>query len=218
MHREHQDGALGGGPLELLGRLDAAHARHGDVHEHDLRPRAENRLDALRGAALAGDDAHVRRVVPLVAEVVGKSRAHVANTLRLLSLPRAVQDLLDNGQISVGQARPLIGLNDAEAAAKLIVKRGMSARQAERLAKNFGRKRGLALVAKDTDTAALEQSLAQATGYKVSIAFDGKGGSVTVAYTSLEQLDDIVRRLSSGGRAKDREEIELPVQDIQQAS
>ncbi len=137
-----------------------------------------------------------------VAEVVGKSRAHVANTLRLLTLPRAVQDLLDNGQISVGQARPLIGLNDAETAAKLIVKRGLSARQAERLAKGFGRKRRLALVAKDTDTAALEQSLAKATGYKVNIAFDGKGGSVNIAYTSLEQLDDIVRRLSNGGRSK----------------
>ena len=155
-----------------------------------------------------------------VAEVVGKSRAHVANTLRLLSLPRAVQDLLDNGQISVGQARPLIGLNDAETVAKLIVKRGLSARQAERLAKGFGRKRRLALVAKDTDTAALEQSLAQATGYKVSIAFDGKGGSVTVAYTSLEQLDDIVRRLSSGGRVKIQADATdpAPEADLQRAS
>ena len=136
-----------------------------------------------------------------VAEVVGKSRAHVANTLRLLTLPTAVQDLLDEGKISVGQARPLIGLNDAESVAKLIIKRGLNARQAERLAKGFGRKRRLALVAKDTDTAALEQSLEQATGYKVKIAFDGKGGAVTVAYSSLEQLDDIVRRLSTGGRA-----------------
>jgi ParB family chromosome partitioning protein len=137
-----------------------------------------------------------------VAEVVGKSRAHVANTLRLLSLPRAVQDLLDSGQVTAGQVRPLIGLSDAEAVAKLIVKRGLSARQAERLAKGYGRKRRLAIVPKDTDTAALEQSLAQATGYKVNIAFDGKGGTVNIAYTSLEQLDDIVRRLSTGGRAK----------------
>ena len=150
-----------------------------------------------------------------VAEVVGKSRAHVANILRLLSLPRAVQDLLDNGQMTIGQARPLIGLADAEAAAKLIVKRGMSARQAERFAKGFGRKRRLALVAKDTDTAALEQSLGQATGYKVNIAFDGKGGTVSIAYTSLEQLDDIVRRLSSAGRVRDRGDDDV---DLQQAS
>jgi ParB family chromosome partitioning protein len=151
-----------------------------------------------------------------VAEAVGKSRTHVANILRLLTLPRAVQDLLDNGQMTVGQARPLIGLADAETAAKLIVKRGMSARQAERFAKGFGRKRRLALVAKDTDTAALEQSLAQAAGYKVNIAFDGKGGTVSIAYASLEQLDDIVRRLSQGGRAKGpSDDSDL---DLQQAS
>ena len=152
-----------------------------------------------------------------VAEVVGKSRAHVANTLRLLSLPRAVQDLLDAGTITAGQARPLIGLSDAEAVAKLIVKRGLSARQAERLAKGFGRKRRLAVVPKDTDTAALEQSLEQATGYKVNISFDGKGGAVTVNYASLEQLDDIVRRLSTGGRRKS-EEPETNPDDLQQAS
>ena len=149
-----------------------------------------------------------------VAEVVGKSRAHVANTLRLLSLPPAVQDLLDNGQISAGQARPLIGLANAEAVAKMIVKRGLSARQVERLAKGFGRKRRLVVVPKDTDTQALEQSLEQATGYKVNIGFDGKGGSVTVSYTSLEQLDDIVRRLSSGGRVKTHQADD----DLQQAS
>jgi ParB family chromosome partitioning protein len=154
-----------------------------------------------------------------VAEVVGKSRAHVANTLRLLSLPRGVQDLLDAGQITVGQVRPLIGMNEAEQVAKLIVKRGMSARQAERFAKGFGRKRRLALVAKDTDTAALEQSLAQATGYKVNIAFDGKGGHVNIAYSSLEQLDDIVRRLSSGGRVQDASESDDDSPgDLQQAS
>jgi ParB family chromosome partitioning protein len=159
-----------------------------------------------------------------VAEVVGKSRAHIANTLRLLSLPFAVQELLDQGQITVGQVRPLIGLSNAEAMAKLVVKRGLSARQTERLAKGYGRKRRLTVVAKDTDTAALEQSLAQATGYKVNIAFDGKGGTVSVAYTSLEQLDDIVRRLSSGGKVNRPADDELPENivtdsgDFQQAS
>jgi len=154
-----------------------------------------------------------------VAEVVGKSRAHVANTLRLLTLPRAVQDLIDAGEITVGQARPLIGLGDAEAVAKLIVKRGLSARQAERLAKGFGRKRRLAVVPKDTDTAALEQSLEKATGYKVNISFDGKGGAVTVNYSSLEQLDDIVHRLSTGGRSKPRSEgMDPDTDDLQQAS
>lgn len=158
-----------------------------------------------------------------VAEVVGKSRVHVANMLRLLTLPAGVQDLLDNGQITVGQARPLIGLNDSEAIAKLIIKRGLNARQAERLAKGFGRKRRLALVAKDTDTAALEQSLEQATGYKINISFDGKSGAVTVAYNNLEQLDEIVRRLSQGGRgakvtAEDSDSDSAAAEDLQRAS
>ena len=151
-----------------------------------------------------------------VADVVGKSRAHVANTMRLLGLPRAVQDLIDAGQLTPGQARPLIGLSDADTVAKLIVKRGLSARQAERLAKGYGRKRRLTVVPKDTDTAALEQSLEQATGYKVNISFDGKGGAVTVNYSSLEQLDDIVRRLSSGGRVKSRADDDTD--DMQEAS
>jgi len=134
-----------------------------------------------------------------VGEIVGKSRAHVANTLRLLNLPFNVLQMLEEGKISAGQARPLIGVARAEDIAREVVKKGMSARQAERYAKSYGRKRRVAMLAKDTDTAALEESLAKATGYKVDIAFDGTGGTVTIAYANLEQLDDIVHRLSSGG-------------------
>src|SRR6185503_12523861 len=112
-----------------------------------------------------------------LAEAVGKSRAHVANTMRLLALPEAVLTLIEQGKLSAGQARPLIGRADAEVIAKLIVKRGLSARQSERLAKGFGRRASRRDLAKDTDTVALEQSLGQATGYKVSITFDGKGGT-----------------------------------------
>lgn len=156
-----------------------------------------------------------------VAEVVGKSRTHVANLIRLLSLPEAVQVLLDSGEISVGQARPLIGLDEAEALAGKIVKRGLSARQVERLAKGFGSRRRSQPHAKDADTAALEKNLEQATGYTVKIAFDGKGGSVSVAYSSLEQLDDIVRRLSSGGRIKSKQpdtETNFPADDMTSAA
>jgi ParB family transcriptional regulator, chromosome partitioning protein len=156
-----------------------------------------------------------------VAQVVGKSRTHVANLIRLLSLPEAVQALLDSGEISVGQARPLIGLDGAEALAGKIVKRGLSARQVERLAKGFGSRRRSQPHAKDADTAALEKNLEQATGYTVKIAFDGKGGSVSVAYSSLEQLDDIVRRLSSGGRIKSKQpatESTYPTGDMTSAT
>lgn len=135
-----------------------------------------------------------------VGEIVGKSRAHVANTLRLLQLPFAVLQMLEEGKLTAGQVRPLVGVARAEEIAREIIKRGMSARQAERFAKSFGRtKRRAKTLPKDTDTAALEQNLAKATGYKVAISFDGKGGAVTIAYANLEQLDDIVRRLSADG-------------------
>lgn len=135
-----------------------------------------------------------------IGEIVGKSRAHVANTLRLLNLPFSVLQMLEEGKITAGQVRPLIGSSRAEEIAREVVKKGMSARQAERFAKSFGRKRRAAanMLPKDTDTAALEQSLMKTTGYKTNIAFDGTGGTVTIAYASLEQLDDIVRRLSTG--------------------
>jgi ParB family chromosome partitioning protein len=138
-----------------------------------------------------------------VGEIVGKSRAHVANMLRLLTLPPAVLDMIDTGQLTAGQARPLIGLSGAEAAARLVVKRGLSARQTERLAKGFGKKRKLqaANLAKDSDTVALEKSLEQATGYDVKINFDGVAGTVVIGYANLEQLDDIVRRLSANGKS-----------------
>jgi ParB family chromosome partitioning protein len=154
-----------------------------------------------------------------VGEMVGKSRAHVANMLRLLSLPGPVLDLIERGELSAGQARPLIGLSGAEAAARLIVKRGLSARQAERLAKGFGKKRKLtaAAVAKDADTVALEKSLEQATGYDVKINFDGAGGTVVVSYGNLEQLDDIVRRLSGNGRpTKARDERDPDTMDLEE--
>jgi ParB family chromosome partitioning protein len=170
-----------------------------NLQRQDLSPVEE----ALGYKRLQDEFGHTQEQL---AESVGKSRAHVANTMRLLALPQSVLDLVQQGKLSAGQVRPLIGRADAEVIAKLIVKRGLSARQAERLAKGFGRRASRRELAKDTDTVALEQSLAQATGYKVNITFDGKGGTLSVAYASLEQLDDIVKRLSSGGRAADADE------------
>ncbi len=154
-----------------------------------------------------------------VANVVGKGRTAIANALRLLTLPDAVQDMIEKGQLSIGQARPLIGRKDAEEIARIVVKKGLSARQTERLSKNFGvskaTRTGVAILAKDADTAALEQSLAQATGYNVTISFNGKGGEVTIAYATLEQLDDIVKRLSNGPRkvVADDDTDELPTEE-----
>jgi ParB family transcriptional regulator, chromosome partitioning protein len=136
-----------------------------------------------------------------IGEIVGKSRTHVANVLRLLQLPDNVQRMIEDGKLNAGQARPLVGLKNAEALAFTIVRRGMSARQAERLAKSYGKtKRVSARADKDADTRALEQTLEDATGYHVDIKYNGKSGKVVIGYASLEQLDDIVKRLSTGGR------------------
>ncbi len=142
-----------------------------------------------------------------LAEVMGKSRPHVSNLLRLLTLPESILTMIDTGALTMGQARPLIGLAQAEILAKQIVKKGLSARDAERLAKGYGRHKAVQRLMKDADTVALEQSLEKATGYKVNVSFNGKGGVVSIGYASLEQLDDIVRRLSSGKPSKAPEDL-----------
>lgn len=166
-----------------------------NLQRQDLSP-----VEEARGyRALLDDFEHTQEQV---AGVVGKSRAHVANSIRLLSLPESVLSLLDMGEITVGQARPLIGLDSAADLASKIVKGGLSARQAERMARGFRNIKRPTRRAKDPDIAALEENLEQTTGYSVKIGFDGKGGSVSIAYATLEQLDDIVNRLSGGGRSK----------------
>jgi len=144
----------------------------------------------------------------VLARVVGKSRSHIANTLRLLGLPPAVKALVAERRLSAGHARALVGLDDAEALARRIVKDGLNVRQAERLAQRArtggipsgrGRKPAAAPLAgrdKDPDTLALERDLTNLLGLKVTIDLHEHGGALTVQYQTLEQLDDILRRLS----------------------
>ncbi|MBO38290.1 MAG: chromosome partitioning protein ParB [Rhodospirillaceae bacterium] len=131
--------------------------------------------------------------------VIGKSRSHIANTLRLLSLPDAVKSLLNDGKISAGHARALIGVPDPKAIADEIVKRGLNVRQVERLIK--ASKGPLypkphKTLKKDPDTLSLEQTLAGLLGLAVEIDFNGSGGKLVVKYNNLDQLDDLIRRLS----------------------
>lgn len=129
-----------------------------------------------------------------LATEVGKSRSHVANTLRLLKLPDAVKTLVREGKLTAGHARTLVGRPDAEALAHQIVEAGLNVRQAEK--RTSGRK-GHHRPEKDPDTRALEHSLTNALGLKVDIADHGKaGGHLSITYKTLEQLDDLVRRLS----------------------
>jgi len=134
-----------------------------------------------------------------LSKVVGKSRSHVANLLRLLDLPPGVKTLLDGGKITAGHARALLGVEDAETLARQIVARNLNVRQTERLTQ-LGKKRNArkqTLSAKDTDTLALERELSAILGLKVTLKPSGKAGDLTVRYESLEQLDDVVQRLST---------------------
>ena len=131
-----------------------------------------------------------------VSTVVGKSRSHVANTLRLLKLPRTVQSLIMDGRLSAGHARTLIGVSNPEKFAQDIVNKKLNVRQAERKAKPPTK--APIKSAKDADTKALETGISNALGMKVEIEHQGnKGGLVHIHYKTLEQLDDIMHRLSS---------------------
>jgi ParB family chromosome partitioning protein len=138
-----------------------------------------------------------------VASIVGKSRSHVANTLRLLKLSDTIKAYVQSGQLSAGHARALIGQPNAEELAAEIVKRGLNVRQVEALARKDGKKqarkaRQTGQLGKDADTEALENRLTNALGLLVAIEHRPNGGGVLqVRYRTLEQLDDVVKRLES---------------------
>lgn len=140
-----------------------------------------------------------------LAEVMGKSRSHVANTLRLLTLPDPVRAMIVDGALSAGHARTLIGRSDAEAMARTIVTRGLNVRAAERARAGDGKhkpkgKRPKEAAPKDADTRALEAQLSNALGLEVDVMFDeAAGGHVLIRYKTLDQLDEICRRLTAAG-------------------
>jgi ParB family transcriptional regulator, chromosome partitioning protein len=137
-----------------------------------------------------------------IARIVGKSRPHVSNTVRLLKLPEPVKAYIHAGQLTAGHARMLLGQPNPEQLAESIVKRGLNVRQVENMARVSGRQHGAAprraRPGKDADTAALEKRLADALGLQVTIDHRANGGgTVEIRYRTLEQLDDIVRRLET---------------------
>jgi ParB family chromosome partitioning protein len=134
-----------------------------------------------------------------VAQIVGKSRSHVANTLRLLKLSEPVQALLRSGELSAGHARQLVGQPNALELAQNIIKRGMSVRQVEEEARREGRAQTRELTgtsrAKDADTKALEKKLSDALGLDVTVDHRGQGGTLHIKYRDLDQLDAVLRKL-----------------------
>ena len=130
---------------------------------------------------------------------VGKSRSHVANVMRLLNLPLSVRLDVQSGKLSAGHARAILAHPDPEAAAKIVIARGLSVRQAEALATAKPEK-SPGVAAKDPETEALERDLSDRLGLTVEVSFDGRGGSLTVKYRSLDQLDSVVALLSQHQR------------------
>lgn len=165
-----------------------------NVQREDLNPIEEARAYwSLMGVLQITQEEAARRV--------GKSRSHVANTLRLTQLPETVQEHLVEGRLTAGHARALLSTGDAEALAEKVVAQGLSVRETEALARGKAgdaprKASGPRKAPKDADTAALESDLEEALGMSVDVADRGGVGEVRIRYATLEQLDEICRRLT----------------------
>ena len=129
---------------------------------------------------------------------IGKSRPHIANLLRLLEAPEVIRAMIADGRLSASHARAILHLPNCIELAQQIVAKGLSVRDAERLAQQKKAKRFKTAKPpreKDADTKALERDLTAKLGLKTEIAFDGKGGALTIHYQSLEQLDQLIGKL-----------------------
>lgn len=135
-----------------------------------------------------------------LAHAIGKSRSYIANTIRLTHLPEAAQNAVRSGQLSAGHARALLAHSDPEQALHAILSRGLNVRQAEALATRPDLTAAITATrvekTKSAETEALERSLTDALGLRIEIAFDGKGGNLKIFYRSLDQLDEVVARLT----------------------
>ena len=136
-----------------------------------------------------------------VAKTVGKSRPHVANTLRLLKLTKPVQDLVMAGKLSAGHARMLVGLENQETLANQIIERGLNVRQVEAVTRERGTRvsRRASHRGKDANTLAFERRLSDTLGLKVGLDQRGEGGVLHIHYESFDQLEHVVLKLERAG-------------------
>ena len=169
-----------------------------NVQRADLNP-----IEEASGYLALMDD--FNRTQDEVAQIVGKSRPHVANTIRLLKLPEPVKQLVRSGKISAGHARLLLGQPNAEAIAHEIIDKGLSVRQVEvavrkddeaHTGKAFAKTEGDAGRGKDANTRSLEKRLSDALGLEVIVDHRGDGGTLRIKYRNLEQLDAVLKKLS----------------------
>jgi ParB family chromosome partitioning protein len=183
-------------PVTLLEATDAEALELAiieNVQRTDLNP-----LEEASGYEKLASEYH--RTHEDIARMVGKSRTHVTNTLRLLKLPEPVRAYIVAGKISAGAARMLVSAADPEEMAREIVDRGLNVREVEALAKDRAhaagkrpKKRNL----KNPDTLALERRMSDLLGLGVTIDARGRGGVLQIRYRTLDQLDDVLRRLES---------------------
>jgi len=196
-------------------------AQRAQLHEVPVIVRGFSDVDAMEIAlienlyredltALEEADAYQRLIDEFghtqerLAQSLSKSRSHVANTLRLLALPDGVKQRIRSGELSAGHARALLTAPDPDALAEEVIAKGLNVRQTEKLAQRAkpageGKPRGRPpKKAKDPNTAALERDLAAMLGLSVSIEERGEGGTLSIQYETLEQLDDLLQRLSDG--------------------
>jgi ParB family transcriptional regulator, chromosome partitioning protein len=168
-----------------------------NVQRADLNP-----IEEASGYLALMDD--FNRTQDDVAQIVGKSRPHVANTMRLLKLSEPIKQLVRSGKISAGHARLLIGQPNAEMLAREIVDKGKSVRQLEtdmrkdataQVRDVHHEGKGHTASAKDADTRALERRLSNALGLEVSVDHRGEGGTLRIKYRDLEQLDAVLKKL-----------------------
>lgn len=143
-----------------------------------------------------------------LAKVMGKSRSHVANTLRLARLPESVKEKVISGQLSAGHARALLAVSDPELVARRIVDQGLTVRDVERIAQREADgpeervRKPRKHVERDADTAALEKRLSELLGLEVSVEHRGDaGGAVRIRYRTLEQLEALSHKLAQTGSA-----------------
>jgi len=160
-----------------------------------------NAIEEASGYLALMDD--FNRTQDEVAQIVGKSRPHVANTIRLLKLSEPVKQLVRSGKISAGHARLLVGQPNAERIAQEIIDKGLSVRQleADMRKEDAAEARGAVRetkgfdATKDPDTRALEKRLSDALGLEVGVDHRGEGGTLRIKYRNLEQLDAVLRKL-----------------------
>jgi ParB family chromosome partitioning protein len=159
-----------------------------NVQRSDLNPMEE----AAGYQALISSYHHTQDAL---AKIIGKSRSHIANTLRLLKLPDEVKQAVLDGKLTAGHARAIMSMDDPAGAMKRIIDGGLSVREAEALGQSSSTAKPKKPQRKDEDTTVLEKILSDALGLNVEVAHKGPGGQVIVRYSSLEQLDEIARRL-----------------------